>query len=31
MGSIKWSSFAFGVIATVLVMWFLKNRQRAAA
>ena len=30
MGSIKWSSLFIGVVATVLVMWFM-NRKKATA
>lgn len=31
MGRIAWGSFAAGVVATLLVTWFLKSRQKAAA
>jgi hypothetical protein len=30
MGSIKWSSLFIGVLAAVVVMWFL-NRKKATA
>ena len=30
MGSIKWSSVFIGVLAAVVVMWFL-NRKKATA
>lgn len=29
MSRIAWGSFAVGVIATVLVLWFMKGRKKA--
>ncbi len=31
MNKIAWGSFFVGVVATFVVMWFLKGRKKAAA
>jgi hypothetical protein len=31
MSRIAWGSFAVGVIATMLVLWFMKGRKKVGA
>lgn len=31
MGRIAWGSFAVGVIAALVILWFVKGRRKTAA